>query len=380
MSYSTFRLGANDATKEPMFLGQSVNVARYDQQKYRDFEKLIEKQLSFFWRPEEVDITTDRIDFNTKLQEHERHIFLSNLRYQTLLDSVQGRSPNATLLPLISIPELETWVETWSFSETIHSRSYTHIIRGMVDDPSIVFDGIVTDEEIISRAISISTEYDKLYEMTCARQHLGEDEFERLYVSEFDGKPYPLQRQLFRTLVSINALEAIRFYVSFACTFAFGERKLLEGNTKIMRFIARDEALHCEGTERMLRFMRTGREGLLWAQIAADEEPFIYQTMMDVAEQEMRWADYLFKDGSMIGLNADILKSYVKYRTNLAMRRLGLKPLHPEIKDDPLVWMNKWLLSDTLQIAPQEAEQSTYLVGQIDSAVDRAGLSQFADL
>ena len=313
MSYSTFRLGANDATKEPMFLGQSVNVARYDQQKYRDFEKLIEKQLSFFWRPEEVDITTDRIDFNTKLQEHERHIFLSNLRYQTLLDSVQGRSPNATLLPLISIPELETWVETWSFSETIHSRSYTHIIRGMVDDPSIVFDGIVTDEEIISRAISISTEYDKLYEMTCARQHLGEDEFERLYVSEFDGKPYPLQRQLFRTLVSINALEAIRFYVSFACTFAFGERKLLEGNTKIMRFIARDEALHCEGTERMLRFMRTGREGLLWAQIAADEEPFIYQTMMDVAEQEMRWADYLFKDGSMIGLNADILKSYVKY-------------------------------------------------------------------
>ncbi|HCI4621164.1 TPA: ribonucleotide-diphosphate reductase subunit beta [Klebsiella quasipneumoniae subsp. similipneumoniae] len=380
MSYSTFRLGANDATKEPMFLGKSVNVARYDQQKYRDFEKLIEKQLSFFWRPEEVDITTDRIDFNTKLQEHERHIFLSNLRYQTLLDSVQGRSPNATLLPLISIPELETWVETWSFSETIHSRSYTHIIRGMVDDPSIVFDGIVTDEEIISRAISISTEYDKLYEMTCARQHLGEDEFERLYVSEFYGKPYPLQRQLFRTLVSINALEAIRFYVSFACTFAFGERKLLEGNTKIMRFIARDEALHCEGTERMLRFMRTGREGLLWAQIAADEEPFIYQTMMDVAEQEMRWADYLFKDGSMIGLNADILKSYVKYRTNLAMRRLGLKPLYPEIKDDPLVWMNKWLLSDTLQIAPQEAEQSTYLVGQIDSAVDRAGLSQFADL
>ena len=380
MAYTTFSQTKNDQLKEPMFFGQPVNVARYDQQKYDICEKLIEKQLSFFWRPEEVDITTDRIDFNTKLQEHERHIFLSNLRYQTLLDSVQGRSPNATLLPLISIPELETWVETWSFSETIHSRSYTHIIRGMVDDPSIVFDGIVTDEEIISRAISISTEYDKLYEMTCARQHLGEDEFERLYVSEFDGKPYPLQRQLFRTLVSINALEAIRFYVSFACTFAFGERKLLEGNTKIMRFIARDEALHCEGTERMLRFMRTGREGLLWAQIAADEEPFIYQTMMDVAEQEMRWADYLFKDGSMIGLNADILKSYVKYRTNLAMRRLGLKPLYPEIKDDPLVWMNKWLLSDTLQIAPQEAEQSTYLVGQIDSAVDRAGLSQFADL
>ncbi|MZQ57354.1 class Ia ribonucleoside-diphosphate reductase subunit beta [Escherichia coli] len=380
MSYSTFRLGANDATKEPMFLGQSVNVARYDQQKYRDFEKLIERQLSFFWRPEEVDISSDRIDFNTKLRDHERHIFLSNLRYQTLLDSVQGRSPNATLLPLISIPELETWVETWSFSETIHSRSYTHIIRGMVDDPSIVFDGIVTDEEIINRAFSISAEYDRLYGMTCERQSLGEKEFERLYVNEYGWEPYPLHRQLFRTLVSINALEAIRFYVSFACTFAFGERKLLEGNTKIMRFIARDEALHCEGTERMIRFMRTGREGLLWKEIAADEENVIYDTMKSVAEQEMNWADYLFKDGSMIGLNADILKTYVKYRTNLAMNRLGLKALFPEVTTDPLVWMNKWLLTDTLQIAPQEAEQSTYLVGQIDSTVDKASLSQFADL
>lgn len=380
MSYSTFRLGANDATKEPMFLGQSVNVARYDQQKYRDFEKLIERQLSFFWRPEEVDISSDRIDFNTKLRDHERHIFLSNLRYQTLLDSVQGRSPNATLLPLISIPELETWVETWSFSETIHSRSYTHIIRGMVDDPSIVFDGIVTDEEIINRAISISAEYDRLYRMTCERQSLGEKEFKRLYVNEYGWEPYPLHRQLFRTLVSINALEAIRFYVSFACTFAFGERKLLEGNTKIMRFIARDEALHCEGTERMIRFMRTGREGLLWKEIAADEENVIYDTMKSVAEQEMNWADYLFKDGSMIGLNADILKTYVKYRTNLAMNRLGLKALFPEVTTDPLVWMNKWLLTDTLQIAPQEAEQSTYLVGQIDSTVDKASLSQFADL
>ena len=380
MSYSTFRLGANDATKEPMFLGQSVNVARYDQQKYRDFEKLIERQLSFFWRPEEVDISSDRIDFNTKLRDHERHIFLSNLRYQTLLDSVQGRSPNATLLPLISIPELETWVETWSFSETIHSRSYTHIIRGMVDDPSIVFDGIVTDEEIINRAISIPAEYDRLYGMTCERQSLGEKEFERLYVNEYGWEPYPLHRQLFRTLVSINALEAIRFYVSFACTFAFGERKLLEGNTKIMRFIARDEALHCEGTERMIRFMRTGREGLLWKEIAADEENVIYDTMKSVAEQEMNWADYLFKDGSMIGLNADILKTYVKYRTNLAMNRLGLKALFPEVTTDPLVWMNKWLLTDTLQIAPQEAEQSTYLVGQIDSTVDKASLSQFADL
>ncbi len=380
MSYSTFRLGANDATKEPMFLGNSVNVSRYDVQKYREFEKLIEKQLSFFWRPEEVDISQDRIDYMTKLADHERHIFTSNLRYQTLLDSVQGRSPNVTLLPLASIPELETWIETWAFSETIHSRSYTHIIRGMVDDPSEIFDGIVTDEQIISRASSVSAEYDKLYQMACAREHLGEDEFERLYASEFGGKPYPMQRQLFRTLVSVNALEAIRFYVSFACTFAFGERKLLEGNAKIMRLIARDEALHCEGTERMLRNMRNGREGLLWKQIAEEEEPFVYQTMLDVAEQEMRWADYLFKDGSMIGLNAKILKQYVKYRTNLAMKRLHLNPLFDDVTFDPLPWMNSWLFTDNVQVAPQETEIPSYLVGQIDAAVDTSMLGGFGDL
>ncbi|RYI33565.1 ribonucleotide-diphosphate reductase subunit beta, partial [Klebsiella pneumoniae] len=333
-----------------------------------------------FWRPEEVDISKDRIDFNTKLQEHERHIFTSNLRYQTLLDSVQGRSPNVTLLPLASIPELETWIETWAFSETIHSRSYTHIIRGMVDDPSEIFDGIVTDEEIISRASSVSAEYDKLYQMICAREHLGEDEFERLYASEFDGKPYPMERQLFRTLVSVNALEAIRFYVSFACTFAFSERKLLDGNAKIMRLIARDEALHCEGTERMLRNMRSGREGLLWKQIAEEEEPFVYQTMMDVAEQEMRWADYLFKDGSMIGLNANILKQYVKYRTNLAMRRLNLQPLFPEVTFDPLPWMNSYLFSDNVQVAPQETEISSYLVGQVDATVAEDAFGGFEDL
>ena len=380
MSYSTFRLGANDATKEPMFLGNSVNVSRYDIQKYREFEKLIEKQLSFFWRPEEVDISQDRIDFQTKLAPHERQIFINNLRYQTLLDSVQGRSPNVTLLPLASIPELETWIETWSFSETIHSRSYTHIIRGMVDDPSVVFDGIVTDEEIISRASSVSAEYDKLYQMICAREYLGEDEFERLYAGDFNGYPYPMHRQIYRTLVAVNALEAIRFYVSFACTFAFGERKLLEGNAKIMRLIARDEALHCEGTERMMRNIKAGREGLLWKQIAEDEEPFVYQTMLDVAEQEMRWADYLFKDGSMIGLNAKILKQYVKYRTNLALRRLHLTPLFDDVISDPLPWMSSWLLTDNVQVAPQETEIPSYLVGQIDAAVDTSSLGGFGDL
>lgn len=374
--YSTFRLGANDATKEPMFLGLSVNVSRYDQQKYRLFEKLIEKQLSFFWRPEEVDISKDRIEFNNKLQPHERHIFLSNLRYQTLLDSVQGRSPNATLLPLASIPELETWIETWSFSETIHSRSYTHIIRGMVDNPAEIFDGIVSDEEIVSRAASVTEQYDALYQLICAREYLSEQEgrFDEIY-----GE-LAMEKQVYRTLVAVNALEAIRFYVSFACTFSFGERGLLEGNTKIMRFITRDEALHCHSTEMMIKYMRVGKEGELWKAVADELEPFVYQTMKDVAEQEMRWAEHLFKDGSMIGLNAEILKQYVKYRTNVSLRRMGLKPIFEDALNDPLPWMNKWLLSDQVQVAPQEVEVGSYLVGQIDSTVSSKSLKKFADL
>jgi len=374
--YSTFRLGTNDATKEPMFLGLSVNVSRYDQQKYRLFEKLIEKQLSFFWRPEEVDISKDRIDFNNKLQPHERHIFLSNLRYQTLLDSIQGRSPNATLLPLASIPELETWIETWSFSETIHSRSYTHIIRGMVDNPAEIFDGIVSDEEIVSRAASVTEQYDALYQLICAREYLSEQEgrFDEIY-----GE-LAMEKQVYRTLVAVNALEAIRFYVSFACTFSFGERGLLEGNTKIMRFIARDEALHCHSTEMMIKYMRVGKEGEQWKAVADELEPFVYQTMKDVAEQEMRWAEHLFKDGSMIGLNAEILKQYVKYRTNVSLRRMGLKPIFEDALNDPLPWMNKWLQSDQVQVAPQEVEVSSYLVGQIDSTVSSKSLKKFADI
>ena len=173
MAYTTFSQVKNNQLLEPMFFGQPVNIARFDQQKYNFFEKLIEKQLSFFWRPEEVDVSRDRIDYQV-LPEHEKHIFISNLKYQTLLDSIQGRSPNIALLPLISIPELETWVETWSFFETIHARSYTHIIRNIVNAPSLVFDTIITNKEILKRAQNICGYYDGLIKLASYYQLLGE--------------------------------------------------------------------------------------------------------------------------------------------------------------------------------------------------------------
>ncbi|CAH7246250.1 class Ia ribonucleoside-diphosphate reductase subunit beta [Vibrio gigantis] len=367
MAYSTFSQTKNDQLKEPMFLGQSVNVARYDQQKFEIFEKLIEKQLSFFWRPEEVDVSSDRIDYN-KLPEHEKHIFISNLKYQTLLDSIQGRSPNVALLPLVSLPEVETWIETWSFSETIHSRSYTHIIRNIVNDPGVVFDDIVENEEILKRAKDIAFYYDDLIKLTADYHRYGEGNHsingEDVKISLHD-----LKKKLYLCLMSVNALEAIRFYVSFACSFAFAERELMEGNAKIIKLIARDEALHLTGTQHMINLLRNGQDDFAFMQIAEECKQECFDLFKEAAEQEKEWAEYLFKDGSMIGLNKDILCQYVEYITNIRMQAVGLGTAYPEATSNPIPWINAWLSSDNVQVAPQEAEISSYLVGQIDNEV-----------
>ncbi|MGV6989261.1 class Ia ribonucleoside-diphosphate reductase subunit beta [Testudinibacter sp. P80/BLE/0925] len=374
MAYTTFSQTKNNQLLEPMFFGQNVNVARYDQQKYETFEKLIEKQLSFFWRPEEIDVSQDRIDYQA-LPEHEKHIFISNLKYQTLLDSIQGRSPNVALLPVVSIPELETWIETWTFSETIHSRSYTHIIRNIVNDPSVVFDDIVTNEEIIKRAKDISIYYDDFIRDTQLYTLYGEGTY------TVDGKECnvslrSLKKQLYLCLMSVNALEAIRFYVSFACSFAFAERNLMEGNAKIIKFIARDEALHLTGTQHILNIMASGQDDPEMGEIVEECKQEAYDLFVAAAEQEKEWADYLFKDGSMIGLNKDILCQYVEYITNIRMQAVGL-PLPFQARSNPIPWINAWLVSDNVQVAPQEVEVSSYLVGQIDSKIDADDFGDF---
>jgi len=367
MAYSIFNQEINDTLKEPMFFGDSVNVARFDQQKFEMFEKLTEKQLSFFWRPEEIDVSKDKIDFS-KLLPNEKHIFVSNLQYQILLDSVQGRSPNIAFLPIVSLPELENWVETWAFSETIHSRSYTHIIRAIVNEPGVVFDEIMKTEEIIQRATSVSKHYDKLIKHTQAYLLNGEGEH------KIDGKiltinMYSLKRLLYLTLMSVNILEAIRFYVSFACSFAFAERKVMEGNAKIIKLIARDEALHLTGTQHMLNLMRDGKDDPDMQAIAIECEAEVIQMFKDAAEQEKEWAEYLFKDGSMIGLNAQILKQYLEYITNIRMSALNMQPIF-EQTTNPLPWLNHWLDSDNVQVAPQETEITSYLVSAIDNTID----------
>ncbi len=375
MTYSIFSQTPNNALTEPMFFGQPVNVARYDQQKHPIFEQLIEKQLSFFWRPEEVDVSKDRIDYGN-LSSHEQHIFISNLKYQTLLDSIQGRSPNVVLLPLVSIPELETWIETWTFSETIHSRSYTHIIRNIVNDPGVVFDDIMQNEHILERASDIAKYYDdlyydsQLYNMYGAGTHTVNGK-------EVTVSLKSLKKQLYLCLMAVNVLEAIRFYVSFACSFAFAERKLMEGNAKIIKLIARDEALHLTGTQHILNLMRNGRDDPEMVEIANECFDESIEIFTKAAQQEKEWAGYLFKDGSMIGLNKDILCQYIEYITNLRMEAVGLPVAFPNSKSNPIPWINTWLSSDNVQVAPQETEISSYLVGQIDSDLFNSDFDDF---
>jgi ribonucleoside-diphosphate reductase beta chain len=374
MSYTTFNQNTFDTLKQPMFFGETVNVARYDIQKHKIFENLIEKQLSFFWRPEEVDLANDRKDFND-LPDHEQHIFLSNLKYQTLLDSVQGRSPNVAFLPIVSLPELETWIETWSFSETIHSRSYTHIMRNVVPNPAEVFDDITRNDFITRRAVSVTKYYDELIAKNSYYTQLGEGTH-TINGKIVDINLRDLKRTLYLTMVSVNVLEAIRFYVSFACSFAFAERAKMEGNAKIIKLIARDEALHLTGTQHILQIMAAGKDDPEMGEIAASCKEEVREIFLDAAEQEKEWAGYLFKDGSMIGLNQTILAQYVEYITDQRIAAIGLPTIFGT-KNNPLPWINSWLNSDNVQVAPQEAEISSYLVGAIDSAVDTEDFGDF---
>jgi ribonucleoside-diphosphate reductase beta chain len=367
MTYSTFQQEKNDQLLEPMFFGNHVNVSRYDQQKHPVFEKLIEKSLSFFWRPEEINLTRDSIDWKS-LPECEKHIFISNLKYQTLLDSIAARSVSTMFLPVVSLPELETLFETHAFYETIHSRSYTHIIRNMFDDPSVVFDDIIVNPAILKRASSITVYFDDFIQKNMQLEVLGEGSHnvkgEMITVSLRKTK-----EALFRAMCALNALESIRFYVSFACSFAFAERKLLEANAKVIRLIARDENLHKNETSTILNLWSSGQDDPEMKQISIDLKEEGRQIFLDAVEQEKEWAKELFKFGSMIGLNEAIICQFIEYTAHHSMKAIGLDSPYL-VESNPLPWMRNYLETDALQVAPQEAEISSYLVGQIDSSID----------
>lgn len=333
-------------------------IQRYDTLKYKQFDQLTDKQLGFFWRPEEVDIYQDAKDFKA-LTDHEQHIFTSNLKRQILLDSVQGRAPAESFGSIVSLPELENWIITWTFSETIHSRSYTHIIRNIYSNPSKIFDEMMDIEEIVNCADAISGYYDKLIEMAGYYNLLGEGRHavngDIVVVDK-----YEMKKQLYLALMSVNILEGVRFYVSFACSWAFAELKKMEGNAKIIKLIARDENLHLASTQMMLKLLR--KEDPDFEQIAKETEEECIQMFVDAVNQEKEWAEYLFKDGSMIGLNTELLSQYIEWICTRRMTNVKLKSPY-NIKNNPLPWTQKWISGADVQVAPQETEITSYVQG-----------------
>jgi ribonucleoside-diphosphate reductase beta chain len=365
----------NDHTTAKMFFDEEdLGMQRYDTLKYRAFDKLTDKQLGFFWRPEEIDILRDASDFKN-LTEHEQHIFTSNLKRQIVLDSVQGRAPAESFGSIVGIPELENWIITWTFSETIHSRSYTHIIRNIYPNPSKVFDEMMNINEIVDCADSISKHYDKLIEMTKWYQLLGEG------IHEVNGKTikidlYDLKKLLYLCIASVNILEGVRFYVSFACSWAFAELKKMEGNAKIIKLIARDENVHLGSTQQILKLLP--QDDPEFIKIAKECEKEVIDMFIEAVEQEKQWADYLFKDGSMIGLNAQLLKDYIEWIGNKRITAIGLSSPYSVPRANPLPWTQKWISGAEVQVAPQETEISSYIIGGTKQDVTNESFKGFS--
>jgi ribonucleoside-diphosphate reductase beta chain len=343
------------------FFDEAVDIARYDKVKYPQFEKLTEKQLSFFWRPEEFELSKDAKDFKG-LTDHEKHIFTSNLKRQILLDSVQGRAPSLAFLPICSLPELETWIQTWAFFETIHSRSYTHIIRNVYSDPSRVFDEMLDLPEILDCADSISKYYDELIKWNNLAFDPGE------FYNEYEHK-----KALWLCLNAVNALEGVRFYVSFACSWNFAELKKMEGNAKIIKAIARDENVHLASTQQLIKILP--KEDPDFAKIAEETRDECIRMFYDVVDQEKAWAKYLFKDGSMIGLNEQLLCDYVDH---IAAKRMGAVGLNGKPGSNPLPWTQKWIAGSDVQVAPQETEITSYIVGSVKQDVTNETFKGFS--
>ena len=365
-----------DSTKQPMFFGKDLAIQRYDTFKYPVFDKLNQTQLGYFWRPEEVSLQKDRGDYQS-LRPEQKHIFTSNLKYQVMLDSVQGRAPGMAFAPYCSLPELEACMNVWQMMEMIHSRSYTYIMKNVYSDPSEVFDTILEDDRILERASNVTGSYDSF--VNSAHQ-FDQSNWWREGWKESDNsllERKELKRKLYRAVANVNILEGIRFYVSFACSFAFGELKLMEGSAKIISLIARDENQHLAITQNILNNWRKGDDPEM-IDIVKEEEQWLIQAFRNTVDEEKRWAEYLFKDGSMIGLNDKLLQQYVEWVANRRIRAIGFKPIYDiPARNNPLPWTEHWISSKGLQVAPQETEVESYIVGGIKQDVKKDTFSGF---
>ena len=370
---SIFKKKTKSHLNSTMFFDEGVDIARYDTLKYPQLDKLTDKQLGFFWRPEEIDVSKDKSDF-AALTDFEKHIFTSNLKRQILLDSVQGRGPSETLMPVASIPEIEPLVMTWTFMETIHSRSYTHIIRNVYANPSKIFDEMLDIKEIVDCAKDISKYYDDFIDSVKWYDLLGVGTFTVNSTNDVNNRrmvhidEYELKKKLWMVLNSINILEGVRFYVSFACSWAFAELKKMEGNAKIIKFIARDENTHLAASQSILKLLP--KDDPDFVTIKEECEQAVIDMFVKAVDQEKEWAHYLFKDGSMLGLNEKLLSDYIEWIGTKRMRTLGYTSPYQVAQANPLPWTEKWIGGGNVQVAPQETEISSYVIGGVKQDVN----------
>ena len=331
-----------DPMSQPLFLGKDLGVQRYDVVKYPVFKKLDSMQMMNFWRPEEIELKKDRGDFK-EMTDNEKFIFTSNLKYQTMLDSVICRGV-PTLLEYVTNTELEACMMTWQFFEKIHSQSYSYIIQNVYADSAEVFGGIYEDKEIMKRANSAIEDYNNLMGMVCE-----------------PGRITSLKKQIYMTIISINILEAIRFYVSFICSFAFAENKKMVGNADIIKLIKRDEALHLTSTQEILKILQK-EESEGFVKIAEQCQDAAIEMFEKAAVEEKEWASYLFKDGSIIGLNENVLHQYIDWLCMSRRKNIGLP--YDNVGKNPIAgWTEPWLSSESVQVAPQEHEITSYKIG-----------------
>lgn len=353
--------------KQPMFFGKPVNIARYDRVKYPWIDKMTDKMNGFHWLPAIKDLTKDGPDFRS-LPEQGKHIFISNLQRQILLDTIQGRAITKAFMPVASVPELEPLLVTWEYFETIHSRTYTHIIRNVLPDGSAIFDDIMENEEILKTAKNLTVYYDEYIEYLEKWQVVADgfdveldDEF------EFNGEVLTLRKLkelFFMCLISVNVLEGLRFYSSFLCSWSFAEKDKMEGNAGLIKLISRDENLHTAITQKIIRTLRS--EDSFFEQLFIDKQDEIIKMFEDTVQEEKDWAKYLFQHGSMLGLNEAILGQYIEYMANRRMKALGMKAIYNQ-PQNPVKWSEKWTGSSNIQVANQETESSSYVIAGVKS-------------
>lgn len=364
MTVFNISMDKQDHLKKKMFFDEPVDIARYDAVKYPQFRKLRQKQKGFEWKPEEIELYQDGNQFKL-LSPHEEHIFTSNIKRQILLDSVQGRAPTAAFGPICSLPEVEAFISCWSEFEFVHSESYSYLIRNVYPDPSKVFDEMLNIPEIVDCAKDISKYYDELIELN---KFMGDPKYD-----QFNMLPTH-KEALWMCLNAVNALEGIRFYVSFACSWAFAELRKMEGNAKIIKLICRDENVHLAFTQQVIKLLP--KDDPDFAAIRTKCVPEVLKLIDDVVQQEKAWAKYLCKDGSIIGLNEKILCKYIEWIADKRLVALGYSKMY-DSKNNPLPWTQKWIGGAEVQPAPQEGEITSYISGGVTQDVDVSALKEF---